>query len=97
MKMATRIEALEGKGSSREWENYHQIVARDGQSIDDAIDEYGRGRIGPNDFVVVHELVAPRFDSAGNMIFWKDWPEDGMVPIHRERDIKKQRRRLAFA
>ncbi len=76
MKIASRIEALEGKTGTRQYDNYHQLVAREGQSSDSAIDEYGRNKIGPNDFIVVHKIVTPRFDENGDMVFFKDWPEN---------------------
>lgn len=74
--MSSRVEALEGKGVVARWENYHTITARVGQSVASATDEYGRDKIGPNDFVVIRQLIAPRFDTDGDMIFFKDWPEN---------------------
>ena len=76
MNIAKRVGTLEGKSCSVKWDNHHSLTAREGQTEDEAIDEYGREKIGPNDFVVIHKFVTPRFDADGNMIFWKDWPEN---------------------
>ena len=81
MNIAKRVGALEDKDCSTKWENYHSLIAREGQSEDEAIDEYGRDKIGPRDFVVIRKFVSPRFDADGKMIFWKDWPENQQASL----------------
>lgn len=76
MNIAKRVGALEGKSSGRKFEKLHSLMAREGQTEDEAIDDYGREKIGPDDFVLIHVPVSPRFDADGNMIFFKDWPEN---------------------
>ena len=76
MNIAKRVGALEGKSSGRKFEKLHSLIAREGQTEDEAIDDYGREKIGPDDFVLIHMPVSPRFNAAGHMIFFKDWPEN---------------------
>ena len=47
---------------------WHRIVQQVGQSEDEAIDAYGRDRIGPDDRILIHELVLPQFDANGSII-----------------------------
>ncbi len=76
MKMTNRLDALEGKAGPPLVENWHQLVARGNETTDELIDAYGREKIGPNDSFIIFRAVAPRFDANGDMIFFKDWPEN---------------------
>ena len=76
MNIAKRVGALEGNSPPKTWDKYHSLIFREGQTEDEAIDDYGRDRIGPNDFLTIHKLVSPRFDAEDNMISFKDWPEN---------------------
>ena len=75
-KLTNRLSALEGKASPPLVENWHHLVARGNETTDELIDAYGREKIGPNDSFIIFRSVAPRFDGEGNMIFFKDWPEN---------------------
>ena len=76
MNMTNRLDALEGRASPPLVEKWHQLVALEDQTRDEVIDAYGREKIGPNDSIIILRSCAPRFDSEGNMIFRKDWPEN---------------------
>ncbi len=76
MNIAKRVGALENQVGDDGYESVHQINAELGQTHEQALDAYGRDKIGPKDFVVVRVFVSPRFDDQGNMIFHKDWPEN---------------------
>ena len=47
---------------------WHRVIQQVGQSEEEAIDAYGRDRIGPNDRILIHELVLPQFDANGSII-----------------------------
>jgi len=53
MKMANRLDALEGKASPPLVENWHQLVALGNQTQDELIDAYGREKIGANDSFII--------------------------------------------
>ncbi len=76
MNITKRVGALENQAGDGGFEKAHQVNCRLGQTQEEALDAYGRDKIGPNDFVVVRRFVSPRFDGEGNMIFFKDWPEN---------------------
>ena len=76
MNIAKRVGALENRAGDGGFENVHRIIGTLGQTQEQALDAYGRDKIGPKDFVVVRTFVTPRFDANGNMIFHKDWPEN---------------------
>lgn len=76
MKMANRLDALEGKSSPPSVERWHHVVQTGEQTQEEAIDAYGRDKVGPDDGMIVFKSVTPRFDADGNMIFYKDWPEN---------------------
>ncbi len=76
MKMANRLDALEGKATPPLVEKWHEMVALGDETEDELIDAYGREKIGPDDSVIILRPVAPRFDAEGRMIFHKDWPEN---------------------
>lgn len=79
MSITKRVIALECKGASSNCVRVHQLSAGNGQTEDEAIEAYGRERIGPNDLAIVLMPVSPRFDADGNMILFKDWPENQQV------------------
>lgn len=76
MNIAKRVGALEGQSGAIGFGKVHQIICTEGQTVDQAQDAYGRDKIGPRDFVIIRTFVSPRFDNAGNMISFKDWPEN---------------------
>ncbi len=76
MNITKRVGALENQAGDGGFDKAHQVICRPGQTQEQALDAYGRDKIGPNDFVVVRTFVTPRFDANGNMIFQKDWPEN---------------------
>ena len=59
MNIAKRVGALESKVDGRGSEKVHRIVTKFGQSKDQALDEYGRDKIGPKDLVVIRFFVPP--------------------------------------
>ena len=76
MKMANRLDALEGKATPPLVEKWHELVALGDETENELIDAYGREKIGTNDYIIILKSVAPRFDAEGDMIFHKDWPEN---------------------
>ena len=56
-RMRTRVERLEAArpGQVVKW---HRVIARDEQSDEQALDAYGRERIGAGDHVVLRRIVA---------------------------------------
>jgi len=76
VKMANRLDALEGKATSPSVGKWHELVAPGNETEGELIDAYGREKIGSNDSIIILRLVAPRFDGDGNMIFHKDWPQE---------------------
>ena len=76
MNIAKRVGALEGQSSAVGYDKVHHIICRNGNTVDQAEDAYGRDKIGPRDFVIIRTFVSPRFDADGNMICYKDWPEN---------------------
>ncbi len=75
MKMANRLDALEGKSSPPPVERWHDIVQRGNQTLEEAIDAYGRDKIGPDDGMIVWRTTTPRFDADGNKISFRNPPE----------------------
>ena len=67
--MKSRLEALESvnlpPGGVERW---HSVVQGIGQTRDEALDEYGREKIGENDGVIINRIVAPVTDADGNLI-----------------------------
>jgi hypothetical protein len=53
-----RLEALETAGRSG-WARVHRIVQRLGQSESEALDGYGRERVGSDDLVIVRRIFSP--------------------------------------
>ena len=76
MNIAKRVGALENQAGDSGFDKAHQVICELGQTQEQALDAYGRDKIGPKDFVIVRRFVTPRFDANGNMIFHKDWPEN---------------------
>ena len=72
MNIAKRVGALENQAGDGGFEKAHRVICRLGQTQDQALDAYGREKIGPKDFVVVRVFVSPRFDANGNMISQKE-------------------------
>ncbi len=66
MNIAKRAGALENQAGDGGFEKVHRIIGKLGQTQEQALDAYGRDKIGPNDFVVVRVLVTPRVQ-AGNL------------------------------
>ncbi len=75
MNIAKRVGTLENQVGDGGFDKAHQVICRVGQTKEQALDAYGRDKIGPTDFVIMRVLVSPRFDGEGNMIFFKDWLE----------------------
>lgn len=48
------------------WEKAHRVVQRSGQSESEAIDTYGRDRLGPHDLLVIRKIVTPTPRAAGS-------------------------------
>ena len=59
MMLGKRIAALEAK-APKNWSPWHRIVQMPEQTLDQAIDAYGRDRIGPDDNMVVWTVVDPK-------------------------------------
>ena len=57
MSITKRVVALEGRAGSG-FETAHRVICQQGQTQDEALDLYGRERIGPNDLVVMRVMVA---------------------------------------
>ena len=55
--LKTRLAALEGATRSG-WDKVHQVIQKIRQTQDQALDEYGRDKIGVNDLCIVHRIVA---------------------------------------
>ncbi len=66
MNIAKRVGALENQAGDGGFEKVHRIIGKLGQTQEQALDAYGRDKIGPKDFVVVRVLVTPRVQ-AGNL------------------------------
>lgn len=56
------MEAVKNTG----WRVVHRIIQRIGQSEDEALDAYGRDKIGAGDQIIVRRIVAPKLREAGN-------------------------------
>ena len=56
MNIAKRVNALESRAHSGGYE-YHRVIQHDGQSRDEALDAYGRDRLGPDGFAVLRVIV----------------------------------------
>ena len=76
MNIAKRVGALEARDDGGRFDRVHRILCKDGQSEDEAREAYGRAKIVPRDLVIIRSIVAPRFDAAGNMMHFKDWPKN---------------------
>ena len=64
----TAIEAEMRKLDAARPKQWHQVVQQVGQTWDEALDAYGRDRIGPDDGIIQRELVRPQFDAQGRII-----------------------------
>ena len=60
MNIAKRVGALENQAGDGGFEKAHQVICGDGQTQEQALDAYGRDKIGPNDFVIMRVIVSPR-------------------------------------
>lgn len=59
-KLEGRIKALESRSIGNPWFNpTHRIVCK-GQTEAEALDAYGRNRIGPNDNLIIRKIVGPK-------------------------------------
>ena len=76
MNIVKRVGALEGRDDGGRFDRVHRILCKDGQTGDGAKDAYGQDKIGSRDLVIIRSKIAPHFDAAGNMIHFKDWPEN---------------------
>ncbi len=76
MNIGKRVGALESRAGDGGFASVHRIVVKSGQTQQQAIDDYGRDRIGPKDLPIVRTFITPRFDVEGKMIHPKNWPED---------------------
>ena len=56
MNIAKRVGALEGKACGGGFE-CHRVIQRAGQTRDEALNAYGRDRIGPDDVAVLRVIV----------------------------------------
>lgn len=59
MNITKRVGALETKAGDCGYDKVHRIISKVGQTKDQALDDYGRDKIGPNDFVVIRTFVSP--------------------------------------
>ncbi len=60
MNIAKRVGALENHAGDGGFEKVHRVIGRVGQTQEQALDAYGRDKVGPKDFVIVRVLVTPR-------------------------------------
>lgn len=60
-----RLAALEAVRKSG-WAKVHRVIQAIGQSEDEALDAYGRDRVGADDQIIVRRIVAPKLREAGN-------------------------------
>lgn len=67
MRLVSRLKVLEARNHVG-WDQAHQVIQHVGQTEDEALDEYGREKIGANDLVILIELVGPQFDAEGNRV-----------------------------
>ncbi len=58
MQLHRRVAGLEAK-QAVPCGKVHRIIQNLGQTRDEALDEYGRDKIGPDDFVIVRHFVTP--------------------------------------
>lgn len=72
-KLEGRVKALENRGGSAFYP-YHRIVQGVGQTQDEALEAYGRDKIGPNDNLVIRRLVQPEGRTENNQ--WKSMEAD---------------------
>lgn len=54
-----RLVALESVSQPGGVERWHRVIQGVGQTRDEALDEYGRDKVGENDGVIVRQIVAP--------------------------------------
>ncbi len=76
MNISKRVVALENQTGDRGFASVHRIVVESGQTQEQAINAYGRDKIGPKDLTIVRTFITPRFDVEGKMIHPKEWPEN---------------------
>ena len=60
MRQVAAAEAALARRDAAKPRTWHRIVQQVGQSEDEAIDAYGRDRIGPDDGIILREMVRPR-------------------------------------
>ena len=60
MNIAKRVGALENQAGDGGFEKVHRIIGKLGQTREQALDTYGRDKIGPKDFTIVRVFVTPR-------------------------------------
>ena len=76
MNMQRRVERLEASASPPCSGKWHLITKLEGQTDAAAIDAYGRDKVAEDDNIIFSTAIAPRFDADGNMIPYRDWPEN---------------------
>ena len=74
-RLGSRVADLEAR-QEKPFGAVHRLIQHEGQSRDEAIDAYGRERIGSDDLLIIRRIVSPRFNPDGSMLFYSDWPEN---------------------
>ncbi len=64
MQLHRRVAGLEAK-QTVPIGNVHRIIQGSGQARDEALDDYGRDKIAPDDFVIVRRVVTPTHSDEG--------------------------------
>ena len=64
MNIAKRVGALENQVGDGGFEKAHRVICKIGQTQDQALDAYGRDKVGPNDLVIMRVMVSPRVQVA---------------------------------
>lgn len=67
-----RLAALEASSGGVEGWDYsqpcHEVVVEEDEPAADALRRYGLHRIGDRDNFIMHRIVSPKFDEAGNHV-----------------------------
>ncbi len=64
MNITKRVGALENQVGDGGFEKAHRVICKIGQTQDQALDAYGRDKVGPNDLVIMRVMVSPRVQVA---------------------------------
>ena len=67
-KRVSALEAAPGAGDPSHGKPYHWVIVRQGQSLADAVRDYGIEKIGEHDNLIEWWILPPKYDEQGRIV-----------------------------